>query len=395
MIHLAKSFQVARLLNDKASGGCQPPDSSDAILQKMANDVCDEFANCGFETKVRKGRIRGLTPPARQVAQNRGTSKAGALGADQIRQTNFAWRIAFCIITLVAFLALPSPAAAQRFTNGPAYGTPAGQSPTAELLGDVGIEQHLDAQLPLDTAFRDEAGREVRLGDYFHDKPVVVALVYYRCPMLCTQVLNGFLKCSQAVPLQIGRDYEVVTVSFDPTDTPDMAAEKKKNHIRAYRRDGAEAGWHFLTGDQASIDKLAQTIGFRYRYDAPSSQFAHASGIVIATPEGRLSRYLYGIEYTPRDLQLGLVDSSSGKIGSPVDQVLLLCYHYDPLTGRYGLAISGLLRTAGLLTMFGLGLFLFRMYRLERSRPKLVRPIGQAATAERAPVLELTARELP
>ena len=179
-------------------------------------------------------------------------------------------------------------AQAQRFTSVP-YGTPAGSSPTADLLRDVGIEQHLDTQLPLDAVFRDETGREVKLGDYFGEQPVVVALVYYRCPMLCTQVLNGFLKSSQAVPLEIGRDYQVVTVSFDPRETPELAAEKKASYVRAYRRDGAAQGWHFLTGDRQSIDRLTEAIGFHYRFDPKSDQFAHASGIALATPGGRLA----------------------------------------------------------------------------------------------------------
>ena len=264
------------------------------------------------------------------------------------------------------------PAFAQRFTSVP-YGTPAGSSPTADMLRDVGIEQHLDAQLPLDAVFRDEQGHEVKLGDYFKDRPVVVMLVYYRCPMLCTQVLNGFLKSSQAVPLQIGRDYQVVTVSFDPRETPELAAEKKNSYVRAYRRDGAAEGWHFLTGDRQSIDRLTKVVGFRYHFDPKSDQFAHASGIAMATPDGRLARYFYGIEYSPDDLRLGLVESSAGRIGSLVDQVLLLCYHYDPLTGKYGLAIAGVMRTAGLLTVIVLGSFLVVMYRRERRRPKLMR----------------------
>jgi len=297
-------------------------------------------------------------------------------------------------VVALMFAAIPPCAEAQRFATGPAYTAPAGKSPTAELLRDVGIEQNLNAQLPLDAVFRDEAGRDVRLGDYFSDKPVVLALVYYRCPMLCTQVLNGFLKSSQAVPLEIGRDYEVVTVSIDPRETPAMAAEKKKHHARAYRRDGAERGWHFLTGDQQSIDRLAGTVGFRYHYDPASDQFAHASGIVIATPDGRLARYLYGIEYSPHDLRLGLVDSSAGRIGSAADQVLLLCYHYDPLTGRYGLAIAGVLRAAGAFTMFALGSFLFVMYRNERRHPKLIRMSG-AMTPTIADDLPLATRDQP
>lgn len=287
----------------------------------------------------------------------------------------------YCIVAF-AFVAFSPLAVAQRFATGPAYNTPAGKSPTAELLRDVGIEQHLDAPLPLDAEFRDETGRAVRLGEYFSEKPVVLALVYYRCPMLCTQVLNGFLKSSQAVPLEIGRDYEVVTVSFDPRETPKLAAEKKKHYARAYRRDGAALGWHFLTGDREAIDRLAETVGFRYHYDVSSNQFAHASGIAIATPDGRLARYFYGIEYSPHDLRLGLVESSAGRIGSPVDQVLLLCYHYDPLTGQYGLAISGVLRAAGALTVLALGVYLVAMYRRERRRPKLVRSSATEATPD-------------
>jgi len=277
------------------------------------------------------------------------------------------------VFAVLALLAWPRPASAQRFATGGPYNTPAGKSPTAELLSDVGIDQHLDAPLPLDAVFRDETGRDVRLGEYFTNKPVVLALVYYRCPMLCTQVLNGFLKSSQAVPLEIGRDYEVVTISFDPREGPDLAAEKKRHYVRSYRREGADRGWHFLTGDQPAIDRVAKTIGFRYRFDAKSSQFAHASGIAIATPDGRLARYFYGIEYSPHDLRLGLVESSAGRIGSHVDQVLLLCYHYDPLTGKYGLAISGALRAAGVITVLGLAGFLVIMYRRERRRPRLMR----------------------
>jgi len=279
------------------------------------------------------------------------------------------------IATLSALLALHRPLEAQRFATNP-YTTPAGQSPSADLLRDVGIEQQLGARLPLEARFRDEAGREVKLADYFGDKPVVLALVYYRCPMLCTQVLNGLLTSSQAIPLEIGRDYEVVTVSFDARETPDLAAEKKKRYVRAYRRSGAEKGWHFLTGNEDAIEQLTEAVGFHYRYDATSDQFAHASGIVIATPDGRLARYFYGIEYSPHDLRLGLIESSAGRVGSAVDQVLLLCYHYDPLTGRYGLAISGALRAAGTVTAILVASYLVVMYRRERRRPKLMRAEG-------------------
>jgi protein SCO1 len=295
--------------------------------------------------------------------------------------SNIRWPILRPIVwvstMLVVLAAWSQPAAAQRFATGGPYGTPAGKSPTAPLLRDVGIEQRQGAPLPLDALFRDESGREVRLGNYFGDKPVVLALVQYRCPMLCTLVLNGFLKSSQGMPLEIGLDYHVVTVSFDAREGSNLAAEKKKHYVRSYRREGAAEGWHFLTGDQPAIDRLTQAVGFRYHYDPQSDQFAHASGIVVATPDGRLARYFYGIEYSPHDLRLGLVESSAGRLGSPVDQVLLLCYHYDPLTGKYGLAISGALRLAGSLTVLVLGGFLFVMVRSEFKRPKLVRTAGQ------------------
>jgi protein SCO1 len=277
-------------------------------------------------------------------------------------------------------LTLVIPAQAQRFASVP-YGTPAGSSPTADMLRGVGIEQHLGAQLPLDAVFRDETGRDVKLCDYFGKQPVVLALVYYRCPMLCTQVLNGLLNSSQAVPLEIGRDYQVVTVSFDPRELPELAAQKKDRYVRAYRRAGAATGWHFLTGDKPSIDRLTETVGFRYRFDPKSDQFAHASGIALATPDGRLARYFYGIDYSPDDLRLGLIESSAGRIGSLVDQVLLLCFHYDPLTGKYGMVIADVMRMAGLLTVILLGSFLVVMYRLERRRPRLLRGDFPAVSA--------------
>ena len=233
-----------------------------------------------------------------------------------------------------------------------------------KLFEDVGLDQRLDGQVPLELAFRDEAGKQVRLGDYFHDQPVILVLVQYRCPMLCTEVLNGFLKSSQAVKFQMGSDYQVVTVSIDPRETPQMASEKKRRYAGRYRREGAEQGWHFLTGEQKNIDALARSIGYGYRYDAASDQYAHPSGIVIATPTGRISRYFYGIEYHPSDLRLGLVESSENRIGSPVDQVLLLCFHYDPTTGKYGLVIASVLRLAALATVLALGGYLsFAFYR--------------------------------
>lgn len=284
------------------------------------------------------------------------------------------------LIVGVAMLALIQPAVAQRFaTNGP-YQRPAGASPTADLLQDVGIDQRLNEQLPLEAEFRDEANRPVRLGDFLGRKPVILALVYYRCPMLCTQVLNGVFKTTQAMPLQVGQDFDVIAVSIDPRETADMAAEKKRTYLRGSRRDSEAAGWHFLTGDQAVIDQLTSAVGFRYHFDPATNQFAHASGIIVVTPDGRISRYFYGIEYDPRDLRLALVESSSGRIGSLADQVLLLCYHYDPLTGKYGLVISRVLWGSGVLTIVLLSAFLRAMWRMERKRPKLMRPVVTAET---------------
>jgi len=241
-------------------------------------------------------------------------------------------------------------------------------TPLKSILADVSVEQHLDAQVPLDLKFRDESGQPLKLGDCFGNKPVVLMLVYYKCPMLCTQVLNGFLKSSQAMQLVIGEDYDVVTVSFDPRETHELAAAKKAQYVKKYRRPGADQGWHFLTGDQAPVEKLAQTVGFRYHFDAASDQFAHASALIVLTPDGRISQYFYGIEYPPGDLRLALVESSAGRIGSPVDQFLLLCYHYDPTTGKYGLVISNVLRLAGSLTVLVLGGCIVHMVRQDRRR---------------------------
>lgn len=242
------------------------------------------------------------------------------------------------------------------------------QTTTKQLVENVGIDQKLDAQVPLDLEFVDEKGNKVRLGDLIHDKPVILNLVYYRCPMLCTQVLNGTLRSCQGLKFQMGDEYEIVSVSIDPSDTPEMAAAKKKTYVASYRRPGAEEGWHFLTGDQQSIDKLAKTVGYRYHYDQKSNQYAHGSAIMILTPKGRVSRYLYGIEYHPSDLRLSLVESSENKIGSPVDAFLLMCFHYDPATGKYGLIIHNVLRLLGIATMVVLGGFLWTMFRQERRR---------------------------
>jgi protein SCO1/2 len=234
----------------------------------------------------------------------------------------------------------------------------------------VGIDQKLGAALPLDLPFRDDQGRDVRLGDCFGGKPVVLALVYYECPMLCTLVLNGLVSGLDVVSLTAGSDFDVVAVSIDPDETPGLAAAKKREYVARYGRAGSDRGWHFLTGSEAAIRDLAAAAGFRYRYDAATGQYAHAAGIMVATPEGKLARYFYGVEYPPRDLRLGLVEASAGRIGTVVDQLLLFCYQYDPATGTYGAAAFGLLRAGGALTVLALGAYLAAMWRREVRRAR-------------------------
>jgi protein SCO1 len=235
-----------------------------------------------------------------------------------------------------------------------------------QLLRDVGIDQKLDGQVPLDLAFRDETGKTVQLAEYFGEKPVVLALVYYECPMLCTQVLNGLLRSFQILQFDVGKQFNVVTVSINPREKPDLARAKQEVYVGLYGRDGAAQGWHFLTGDDDQIRRLAKSVGYRYAYDQETGQYAHASGIMVLTPQGRISKYFYGIQYQPRDLRLGLVEASANKIGSPSDQLLLFCYHYDPATGKYGLVISNVLKVAGLVTVLGLGILLLALFRRER-----------------------------
>jgi protein SCO1 len=232
-----------------------------------------------------------------------------------------------------------------------------------EALQGIGIEQKLNAQIPLDLKFRDETGRQVRLGNYFGSKPVLIALVYFECPMLCTQILNGVESSLRAVAFTPGREFEVVAVSFDPKDSPEIAAAKKANYMRRYGRPGAEKGWHFLTGGEESIKALTEAVGFHYRWDAATSQFVHASGIMVATPQGRLSHYFYGVEYSPRDVRLALVESAASRIGSPVDQLLLFCYHYDPATGKYGAIAMNMVRLGGLVFLVFGGGFLLLLWR--------------------------------
>jgi protein SCO1/2 len=238
-----------------------------------------------------------------------------------------------------------------------------------KVLNKVGIDQKLNEQLPLDAVFKDEQGNEVRLGQFFNQgKPVVVSLVYYQCPMLCNQVLNGMLGSFRQNAFNIGEQFDVVTVSFDTKETPQLAAEKKQTYVKGYNRVSGAAGWHFLTGDDANVKRLTDAVGFRYTWDEQTKQFAHASGIMIATPEGKLARYFYGIDYPPKDLRLGLVEASANKIGSPVDALMLYCYHYDPSTGKYGVVIMNVIRLAGIITIILIVGLLLLLRKISRKR---------------------------
>jgi protein SCO1/2 len=245
----------------------------------------------------------------------------------------------------------------------------------------VGLDQRLHEFIPLDLAFVDETGKPVYLRDYFHSKPVILTLAYYDCPNLCALVLNGLLKTLRTLSLTVGTHFNVLTVSINPADTPALAAAKQTQYTRGYGRANvanadATHGWHFLTGEPEAIQHLTQAVGFRYSYDATQGQFAHATGIMVLTPQGQLSRYFYGVEYAPRDVQLGLVEAAAHKIGSPIDRLLLLCYHYDPQSGTYNLAILRVLRAAGVATVVALGTCMGVMLRRERHKKARTRAGG-------------------
>jgi protein SCO1/2 len=240
-----------------------------------------------------------------------------------------------------------------------------------KALNGVGIDQKLNEQLPLDLILKNENGESVKLGDYFGKKPVVLALVYYQCPMLCNQMLNGMVTAFRVMSFAPGKEFEVVTISFDPRETPALAAAKKKTYVDYLpdeKRASAAAGWHFLIADEASIARITSAVGFRYHWDEATSQFAHASAIYVATPQGKLARYFYGIEYAPRDLRLGLIEAAENKIGSPVDQLLLYCFHYDPATGKYGARVMNMMRVGGVITLIALAGLLLALRRRSRAQ---------------------------
>lgn len=246
----------------------------------------------------------------------------------------------------------------------------AARSAPPGILAGVGIDQNLNGQVPLDLAFKDEEGRRATLRELLASgKPAILSLVYYECPMLCTQVLNGLTTALRALTIAPGDEFTILTVSFDPRETPALAASKKAVYLDRYGKPSAAGGWRFLTGDEASIAALTTAVGFRYAYDEEIEQFAHASGLVVLTPDGRIARYFFGIEYSPRDLRLALVEASQGRIGTPVDRLLLYCYRYDPTTGKYGAVVMNMVRVGGVVTVLTLGGFLAIMLRHDRKRP--------------------------
>lgn len=269
-------------------------------------------------------------------------------------------------LLLAALFLCALPAVAQMKGDIIQLNTPQSGERLPTLKG-IGVDQHLDAQVPMDLQFRDENGRPVRLGDYFGKRPVILNLAYYGCTMLCGEVQSGVIGSLKAVNFTPGKDFDIVTVSFDPRETPEMAMAKKKSLLLRYRREGAEQGWHFLTGDQHNIEALTKSVGFDYQFDPHSMQWAHAAAVMVLTPQGKISKYFYGIEFAPKDLRFGLIEASQDKIGTLVDQMLLYCYHYNPATGRYGAVIMNVLRIAGAATALILGGFVFIMFRRDLS----------------------------
>jgi protein SCO1/2 len=260
-------------------------------------------------------------------------------------------------------LVIVSPATAQDVGN---YGKAPRTAETGlpDALREVAFDQKLGEKLPLDATFRDESGATVALADYFDgDKPVVLTLVYFECPMLCSLVLNGVVRSLRVLKFDVGKEFDMLTISIDPDETPELARAKKENYVGLYKREGAENGWHFLTGEQDAIQRVADAVGFRYTYDPQSDEFAHAAGIVVLTPDGVVSRYFYGVDFPPRDLRLGLVEATDGGVGNAIDQALLFCYRYDPESGTYSAVVFNILKIAAILTLVGLALLFYFLRR--------------------------------
>ncbi|HCQ04200.1 MAG TPA: SCO family protein [Candidatus Latescibacteria bacterium] len=275
------------------------------------------------------------------------------------------------IIGLSVIFFLPDNGATQP-AGGPTISKDVGIGPGLEanaqvvLLKNVGIEQKIGSRLPLDLKFTDESGASVELGQYFGNKPIILSLVYYDCPMLCTEVLNGLNRTTAPLKFSIGEDFDMISISFDPNETHELASQKKKIYVKRNNRPGAVAGWHFLTGDSSSVETITDAVGFNYVYDETSQQFVHGSAIMVVTPKGVVSHYFFGIEYPSEDLRLALIESSENKLGTVFDQVLLYCFHYDPTKGKYGVVIMNVLRVAGVGTLLAMGTFMFIMFRRDR-----------------------------
>ena len=281
------------------------------------------------------------------------------------------------LLVLISFLIFGNAALAQKneHYNSPLY-APRTYDPSQttssglpKALKEVGIEQKLGEQLPLDAEFKNENGQMVKLGEYFNkEKPVILALVYYECPMLCNEVLNGLTGSLKGISFDAGQEFDVVAISFDTreNDKSGLAQNKKESYLKRYGRENTADGWHFLTGTQDQIDKVTNAVGFNYQWDEQSEQFAHAGGIMVATPDGKLARYFYGIDYAPKDLKFGIMESADGRVGNPAEQLFLYCYHYDPSTGSYGLAILKVLRVAAIFTILGIGGMLFVFWRYKK-----------------------------
>lgn len=309
------------------------------------------------------------------ISENLKTKSLTAFGITS-RRLGFALFLALFTLGF-SFLASSVFAQKNEHYNSPLYSPrtydPAMSEPNGlpEPLKTIGIEQKLGAQMPLDVEFKDENGNAVKLGSYFNTgRPVIIAFVYYECPMLCNQVLNGLSGSLKGITFDAGKDFDVVAISFDAreNDKADLAKNKKAAYVERYGRAGAEKGWHFLTGTQESIDQATAAAGFSFKWDEKSAQFAHAAGVMIATPEGKLSRYLYGIDYSPKDIKFGIMESNEGKVGSAAEQLLLYCYHYDPSTGKYGLAILRVMRVGGVLTLALMGLMGFVFWRRNKRK---------------------------
>ena len=282
--------------------------------------------------------------------------------------------IAAGLIAIAVLFTMPGEAYGQEGDSGPAVMKDIGSGPgldasaTPEILKHVGIEQNIGVSLPLDLEFNDETGTPVSLGSYFGDKPVILTLVYYDCPMLCTEVLNGLNRSLAPLNYSIGEEFEVVTVSFDPRESPTLASQKKAVYTQRYGRPGTGEGWHFLTGEAPAIDALTESVGFNYVYDETEGQFVHGSAIMIISPKGTVSHYFFGIEYPSEDIRLAIIESSEEKLGNVFDQIMLYCFNYDPEQGRYGVAIMNAMRLAGLVTLLAMGSFMVVMFKRDRRR---------------------------